>query len=355
MKQQATHYLGLDVHQATIVATCRNESGAIVLKATVPTEAKAIVGLVRGQGPRVHVAFEEGTQAQWLHDLLRPVAERVIVCNVRGKSELANKNDDLDSDSLSERLRVGGLKGVYHGAASVLPLKEMVRNYGNLVEDATRVMLRIKAMYRGRAIPTPGSGVYSGRQRKSWLARIKGPGAQLRAESLFTQLDALLPLRNKAKAAMLTEAKRHAAWKILRSIPQLGPVRTAQIIAIVGTPFRFRGKRSFWPYVGLAVVTRSSADNEVVAGTIRRRRRAPLTRGLNRNHNHVLKDVFKGAATAAAYKDGPLKDFYEQCVARGVAEEMALLTLARKIASVALRLWKKGELWNPAKLTTQMT
>ncbi len=355
MKKQATHYLGLDVHQATTVATCRNESGAVVLKATVPTEAKALVGLVRGQGPRVHVAFEEGTQAQWLHDLLQPVAERVIVCNMRGKSELGNKNDDIDSDLLSERLRVGSLKGVYHGAASVLPLKEMVRNYGNLVEDATRVMQRIKAMYRGRAIPTPGAGVYSGRQREGWLARIKGTGARLRAESLFTQLDALLPLRNKAKTAMLAEARRHPAWKILRSMPQLGPVRTSQIIAIVGTPFRFRGKRGFWSYVGLAVVTRSSADNEVVAGTIRRRRRAPLTRGLNRNHNPVLKDVFKGAATAAAHKNGPLRDFYKQCVARGVAEDMALLTLARKIASVALRLWKKGELWDPTRLTTQMT
>jgi len=65
MKKQAIHDLGLDVHQATIVATPRNEPGAIVLKATTPTEAKAIVGLVRSQGPRVHVAFEEGTQAQW--------------------------------------------------------------------------------------------------------------------------------------------------------------------------------------------------------------------------------------------------------------------------------------------------
>jgi transposase len=72
--------------------------------------------------------------------------------------------------------------------------------------------------------------------------------------------------------------------EILRSIPFLGPVRVAQIIAIVGTPFRFRGNRRFWPHIGLSVVTHSSADNEIVAGTIRRRRRPPLTRGLNRNH-----------------------------------------------------------------------
>ena len=355
MKHQATHYLGLDVHQATIAATCRNESGAIVLKATVPTEGKAIVGLVRGLGPRVQVAFEEGTQAQWLHDLLQPLAERVVVCNVRGKRELVNKNDDINSDLLSERLRLGSLKGVYHGATSVLQLKEMVRNYGALVEDTTRVMQRIKAMFRGRAILTPGTGVYSARQRESWMAKIKETGARQRAQSLFTQLDGLLPLRRKAKAAMIAEARRHRAFKILRSIPFLGPVRVAQIIAIVGTPFRFRGKRRFWPYVGLAVVTHSSADKEIVAGTIRRRRRAPLTRGLNQNHNPVLKNVFKGAATAAAHKDGPLKDLYEQSLARGVEPDMALLTLARKISSVALRLWKTGELWDPKKLTTQTT
>ena len=355
MNSQAVHYVGLDVHQATIVATTRNESGAMVLKATVPTEAKAIVGLVRSQGLCVHVAFEEGTQAQWLHDLLLPVAERVIVCNVRGKLQLANKSDEIDSDLLSERLRQGSLKGVYHGAASVLPLKELVRNYGNLVEDATRVMQRIKAMFRAGAIPAPGTGVYSARHRAEWLAKLKGAGVLLRATSLFTQLDALLPLRSKAKEAMIAEARRHPAWRILRSIPFLGPVRAAQIIAIVGTPFRFRGKRRFWPYIGLAVVTHPSADNEIMAGTIRRRHRRPLTRGLNRNHNRVLKDVFKGAATAAAHKDGPLKDRYQQSLGRGVDEDMALLTLARKISSVALRLWKKGELWDPTKLTMQAT
>lgn len=355
MKNQARHYLGLDVHQATVVATSRDESGSIVLKATVPTEGKAIVGLVRSQGTRVHVAFEEGTQAQWLHDLLVPVVERVVVCNVRGKRELVNKNDEIDSDLLSERLRLGALKGVYHGAAGVLPLKEMVRNYGNLVDDTTRVMQRIKALFRAKAIRTAGTGVYGTRQRASWMARLEGGGVRLRAESLFAELDALMPLRRKAKAAMITEARRHPAWRILRSIPFLGPVRVSQIIAIVGSPFRFRGKRRFWPYIGLAVVTHSSADHEVVAGTIRRRRRPPLTRGLNRNHNPVLKDVFKGAATAAAHKDGPLKDLYQQSLDRGVDEAMALLTLARKISSIALRLWKKGELWDPKKLNMQAT
>ena len=150
MKEQAIQYLAMDVHQATIVACVRDERGAITMRATVPTEARAILALVRGAGSRVHVTFEEGTQAQWLHDLLQPHAERVVVCNVRGKSEVSNKSDRIDAEQLSELLRVGSLKSVYHGASAVLTLKELVRNYNSLVEDATRVMLRIKALFRAR-------------------------------------------------------------------------------------------------------------------------------------------------------------------------------------------------------------
>jgi transposase len=355
MKNQAIHYLAFDVHQATSVATVRDEHGAIRLRATVPTEGSAILGLVRGLGPRVHVAFEEGTQAQWLHDLLLPHAERVVVCNVRGRSETDNKSDRIDADELSERLRVGSVKSVYHGASGLLTLKELVRCYANLVDDSTLVMLRIKALFRARAIPTPGTSVYRARERARWLARIESRGARLRAESLLQQLDTLLALRPKAKAAMIAEARRQPGWKVLRSMPFFGPVRVALLLAIIATPFRFRTKRQLWAYVGLAVVTRSSADQEFVKGKLRRRQRAPLTRGLNRNHNPALKNVFKGAANAAAAKPGPLKDSYDACVGRGVREELAKVTLARKISSIALRLWKKGELWDPDKLTMQTT
>ena len=355
MKNQAIQYLAFDVHQATTVATVRDEQGAIRLRATVPTEASAILGVVRGLGGRVHIAFEEGAQAQWMHDLLEPHAERVIVCNVRGRSETGNKSDRIDADGLSEMLRVGSVKSVYHGASGMLTLKELVRCYLNLVDDSTRVMLRIKALFRARAIPTPGTSVYRARERAKWLSRIESRGARMRAGSLLRQLDTLLELRPTAKAAMIVEARRQPGWKVLRSMPFFGPVRVALLLAIIATPLRFRTKRQLWPYAGLAVVTRTSADEEFVNGKLRRRRRAPLTRGLNRNHNPALKGVFKGAANAAAAKPGPLKDFYDACIARGVREELAKLTLARKISSIALRLWKKGELWNSDKLMMQTT
>jgi hypothetical protein len=82
--------------------------------------------------------LEEGTQTQWLHDVLTAHAERVIVCNTRGHGERSNKNDRVDAKRLSELLRLGALKPVYHGASALLTLKELVRNYVAPVEDGTR-------------------------------------------------------------------------------------------------------------------------------------------------------------------------------------------------------------------------
>jgi hypothetical protein len=139
----------------------------------------------------------------------------------------------------------------------------------------------------------------------------------------------------------------------LRAIPFLGPVRVALLLATMQTPWRFRTKRNLWAYAGRAVVTKTSAEFALVAGQPVRRRRAPLTRGLNPNHNRVLKDVFKGAATAATGRPGPLPDYYQGLLARGRREALARVTLTRKLAALTLRLWKKGARYDPAQLTRQ--
>jgi hypothetical protein len=59
----------------------------------------------------------------------------------------------------------------------------------------------------------------------------------LRAEVLYAQLDVLREVRPKAKAAMVAEARRDPAWPVLRSIPFLGPVRVALLLATMKTPW----------------------------------------------------------------------------------------------------------------------
>ena len=64
-----TKYVGLDVHRATTVASVRAEGGRVLARTILPTEEAAVVEFFRGMRGAVHVAFEEGTQAQWLAKL----------------------------------------------------------------------------------------------------------------------------------------------------------------------------------------------------------------------------------------------------------------------------------------------
>jgi len=266
----------------------------------------------------------------------------VLVCDPRHNKVVGNKSDRVDARQLAEWLRNGSLRAVYHGDKGVRTLKELVRNYDCLVRDTTRVMNRLKAIFRGRAIDCAGHDVYRHERRGHWLTKLSEPGAQQRASFLYQQLAALKPLRHEAKRLMLKEARRHAAYQLLLSMPLLGPISVAQLIAIVGTPFRFRSKRQFWTYVGLAVVTRTSAEYVLVNGVVRRSSRPVATRGLNRNHNHLLKRVFKSAASSARLS-GPFKVAYDARVAQGMDASLARLTIARKLAATTLVIWKRGE------------
>src|SRR5262245_26889324 len=141
--------------------------------------------------------------------------------------------------------------------------------------------------------------------------------------------------------AMVAEARKHRAFGLLRTIPQLGPVRCATLVATVATPYRFRTKHQLWAYSGLAIVTYMSSEYEIKAGRVVRSRKPLATRGLNRNCNRRLKELFISAAVAGSRSE-PYRSYVEGLQQRGIRTEMARLTLARKIAAVALRVWKKG-------------
>ncbi len=350
-----TYYVGMDVHRASIVIVVLNGAGKVVMQSVIETGAERVRGYLKQLRGKVYVTFEEGTQANWLHEVVRSLVTEVVVCDPRHNKLLqsGNKNDRVDAQKLAELLRNGSLRAVYHGDNGVRTLKELVRTYDCLVSDTTRVMNRLKAIFRGRAIACGGHDIYRSSRRQHWLEQLSESGARQRAGFLYDQLAALKPLRHKAKLAMVKEVRRQPAYLWLMSVPKLGAVSVAQLIAIVGTPHRFRSKHQFWTYVGLAVVTRSTADHEVVNGVLRRSQRPVSTRGLNRNHNHLLKRVFKSAATSAC-ASGPFKPGFDARVAQGMDASLARLTIARQLAAITLVVWKRGQQFAPERMKQQV-
>jgi transposase len=345
-------YVAFDVHQATISAAVVDLSGKLITQAVFQTDASAIRDFLRGISGQVHLTFEEGTQAQWLFELTRPLVTDLIVCNPRENHSMkrGNKSDQKDALQLATLLRAGLLKPVYHGAQQTATLKHLAHAYDAVTEDTTRAMNRLKAVYRSQAIKCAGRDVYYLRNRETWLAKLKTEGLRQRAEFGYRQLDQLRELRREAKKALLKEARQQSAFKRLCEVPGLGPVRVAQVIAAIGSPHRFRTKRQLWAYCGFAVITRSSADYQVRGDKLERRHKQAQTRGLNESFSRRLKLAFKGAALEAL-KTEAFKKMYERLQANGMRAEMARLTIARKLAAVALAMWKSGEAYDETKLS----
>jgi len=348
-------YIGMDVHQATISVAVMDSSGKLIMECILETKAATILEFLDGLRGSLSVTFEEGTSAAWLHDLLKPHVSRLVVCDPRKNALLkdGSKSDRIDARKLAELLRGNQLHPVYHGEHGVRTLKELGRSYQTLTQDGTRVMTRIKALYRSWAIPCSGATVYAPRHRAEWLAKIPQPGVRLRAERLYQQLDLLQPVRQEARRDLLSESRKHPAVKLLRQIPAIGPIRAALLVALLQTPHRFRTKRQLWAYSGFAIETHDSGEYRYVRGKLQRNRERITVRGLNGNHNHDLKNLFKGAALSASTRPGPLYDFYVALLEKGMRPTMARLTLARTIAAISLTIWKKGVAFDAKQLHRQ--
>ena len=176
-------YIGMDVHQASISVAVMDAGGKLIMECLLETKASTIVQFIQGLQGTLSVTFEEGTSAAWLHDLLKPHVSRLLVCDPRKAALLkeGSKSDRIDARKLAELLRTNQLHPVYHEEHGIRALKELARSYLTITKDVTRVMNRIKALYRSWAIPCAGTRVYAPRHRAEWLAKLvetRSPGSR---------------------------------------------------------------------------------------------------------------------------------------------------------------------------------
>jgi transposase len=322
-------------------------TGRRLREEVVSTNGRELVEAIRKVDGRRHLCIEEGTQSEWLYELLKPQVEELVVTSP--EESRGQKNDAKDAWARAEELRVGSIKTkVFKPAGQYTELRAAVRGYSLIVQDTTRVKNRLKAIFRSRGIWGMHEEAYEPSTREKWLAKL-GASQRRLAELVSQELDSLGQLGVQAKQRMQAESKKHPIIRRLATAPGLGPIRAAQVVAIVVTPERFRTKQQFWSYSGLGIVTRTSADWVREGG---RWVRAPViqTRGLTRKRNPTLKSVFKGAAlTVAHMSDHPLKRAYERLLDAGTKPNLAQLTIARRIAAIVLAMWKHQEDYDPAK------
>jgi transposase len=251
-------YIGLDAHSASCTAGVLSAKGRRLKTAVLETNGKVLVEFLKTVPANRHLIIEEGTHSSWLYEILSPHVHEMVVIGV--PKNKGQKNDKIDAFCLAEKLRIGSIETrVYKGLGDFAALDATSKAYRTVMIDSTRVMNRLKCVFRSRGIPTGNREIYSIANKEEWIKKLPLKIQPL-AATYYVQLEMLMELRNQAQKVMRREARKHKIYRLLRTIPGMGPNRVAELLPIVVTPYRFPSKRMFWTYCGLGVVMRSSSD-----------------------------------------------------------------------------------------------
>jgi transposase len=336
-------YLSFDVHAATCVLGAMREDGTWLGEARLPTEAAALQKAVAGiKSPDIWLTFEEGGMSLWLCDLLRPLVQRLLVCDPRENASIARsakKRDEWDVRELCRLFRLGELKEVWHStdpARNALLLA--AETYLQLRKEATRLKSVLKAWYRRGGVMVRGSTAYSGKGRKNWLELLPSGPLREGARLQYTVLDALEQQRDKAWQQVAARGRDFPEIARFMASPGIGPVGAHLFSALIGDPWRFTTRQQLWRYCKLGITDRTSDGKPLGYERLERHGQGEL--------KAVSYHAWKGAIVA---KDNEIKRWYEASLARTGSARHARLNTQRKIIELMWTLWRSGQDYDPQR------
>jgi transposase len=321
------YYIGLDAHKSTCTAVAIKDTGEQVLRDTFDTTEANLFRFLHKINGEKYLTFEETYSSHWLYLLLKPEVDHLLVCNPTfiPKTQGA-KTDYLDALNLAQQFRAGNLKPVYHDDSKWMDLRVLVNNYSDLMDSIVATKNRLKALFRSYGLSTDESNFY---QNKEKISSLPNEVTKFVATSLSSQMEHLERLKESYSLYFLKNKQKYRPIKNLCTIPGISHVRANIIAAIVCSPHRFHTKHNFWGYCMLV------RHIQMSGGKIY---------GNKRVHGRKeLRDVFIGAAENAIRGETSLRDYYDALRTKGIAHREAKLSVARKIAALALALLKNND------------
>lgn len=278
--------------------------------------------------------MEESTLAGWLQRTLSRYCDHFQVSDPMHNDLIARsekKSDRRDAQTLAQLYRGGYTRAVHHTQdMGHFELKETVQHYHDYVNQMVRWKNKVKALYRKHGIFSPSDQVYDPVESAKYLELLPDPTSRQRVRDHLRVLGTLERLVRNEERRMRCLNSRIAAVELLESVPGVGPIVAATVVAIVETPHRFPAKEHLWKYAGLAITKPESGGKS--------------TKGYaSKAGNRLLKKVLMQAALSAARTDSRFGRRYRELKHRGTS--IAQRTVARSILATMYGMWKTEELY----------
>jgi transposase len=341
-------YAALDLHSRHSVLGSMDHDGQTQPRMRFPTEAnilRAEVKRLRRRRRPLYLTMEAGALTRWACGIVRPVVERLIICEPR-HNRLINSNptksDEADVEGMCLLLRLGKLKEVWMGTDRTREIyRALVYELLNWRDAQRELKALIKARYRGWGVlRLHGLRVFSAKGRQECLAQLPAEEEKRMMRRLYGQFDHAL----KQWKETLREVERVGGkfWEVqqFQRIAGVGPIAAHVFSAIIEEPSRFTSKFKLWKYSQLGITDRTS-DHK------------PLGyQRLDRRGNHELKNLsYHAWRTACKSTTGPnaIKSFYQQSRLRTGSVRHARLNTQRKILEAMWLIWLRHRPFDPEK------
>src|ERR1051325_3823923 len=150
-------YVGLDIHTKHIALCVLNESGQVVRRARV-RGLEEMLGILKGLPDRFGVGYEASCGYGHYHDLLQPLAARVLVAHpgqLRLIFRSKNKNDRNDAERLAKLLYLGEAPTAHVPSLDVRTWPELISCRSQVIAKRTRAKNTLRALLRGSGVMPP--------------------------------------------------------------------------------------------------------------------------------------------------------------------------------------------------------
>jgi len=320
---------------------CEVSRGLVVGRRTV-SELQGLEDLLGPGSKRATVAIEACREAWYVHDVLRAWGHEVVMVDTTRTKQIGmrhhgRKTDRIDAELLARAVEHGGIPVAHVLSPARRELRDILGVRRALVETRAQYITSIRGLARSRGERLGSCAA------DDFVAKLAK--TQLRAETLQT-IDPLVSAlqrvcvelaRTNARLAEL--ARQEPAIERLTTAPSVGLVVAAAFVSVVDEARRFEGAHQLESYLGL-VPRETSTGGKRKLGSITKQGNGYMRQLLVQSASGLLR---------VGDADDPLRRWGRELVARR-GRKIAVVALARRLAGILWAMWRRGTVYEPARL-----